>query len=199
MARLEAVARGNLARELARLASWEPALPAALPSVASALASVEVDEGDAARGLWRACAGDDPAVLPGELVVWAWVFDPAITTVVLVDHPKHDRLLPPGGRAALGEDPAVAVRRELREETGLVDVAPLFSGACLVDRVATSSVETYGLAYAFVADPSVTLAGEAGQPAAWYPLGARPAQAAKHHWARVMAQAERLRAGRPPG
>jgi 8-oxo-dGTP diphosphatase len=93
----------------------------------------------------------------------------------------------------------VAVRRELREETGLVDVAPLFSGACLVDRVATSSVETYGLAYAFVADPSVPLAGEAGQPAAWYPLGARPARAAKHHWARVMAQAERLRAGRPPG
>lgn len=195
MADREPLARANLARELARLASWEPVLPAALPAAAAALDHVVVDEGGASAGLRRACAGDDPSILPGELVVWAWVFDPTFTHVVLVDHPKHDQLLPPGGRAEPGEDPAVAARRELREETGLHDVVDAHAGACLVDRVAAPAVETYGLAFAYVTDRSAPLAGEPGQDAGWFPLAERPARANEKHWARVVEQARRLRAG----
>ena len=40
-------------------------------------------------------------------------------TVLLVNHPRYDMWLPPGGHIELDEDPEEALFREIKEETGL--------------------------------------------------------------------------------
>lgn len=40
-------------------------------------------------------------------------------SVLLVNHPRYDKWLPPGGHIELDEDPEQALYREIEEETGL--------------------------------------------------------------------------------
>ncbi|MBI2285314.1 NUDIX domain-containing protein [Candidatus Saccharibacteria bacterium] len=54
--------------------------------------------------------------------------------VLLVNHPRYGMWLPPGGHIELDEDPDEALRREIKEETGLENVEilspkPSFSDA----------------------------------------------------------------------
>jgi 8-oxo-dGTP diphosphatase len=60
-----------------------------------------------------------PATPPQHLVAYAVLTDPAGGGVFLVDHRLAGLWLPAGGHVEPGEDPAVTVRRETREELGI--------------------------------------------------------------------------------
>lgn len=64
------------------------------------------------------------SLLIGHITASAWVVNPAATHVVLVDHRKLQRWLQPGGHADGCPDPETVARTEVREETGLDDLAP---------------------------------------------------------------------------
>ena len=73
---------------------------------------------------------------PGHLTCSACVLDAAARQVLLVHHAKLGRWLQPGGHVEPGDASALAVaEREVREETGQVDLLPLSSpsGSALVD------------------------------------------------------------------
>lgn len=55
-----------------------------------------------------------------DLVVSTFIVNPHYPAVAFVDHKKLGMWLPPGGHVELGEDSDAALRRELKEETGLV-------------------------------------------------------------------------------
>ena len=167
--------------------SFRPIVPGHLPRLAELAAEAVVAEGDARAALVEACSG--AAVPAGEVVVWAWTFDAAFTHTLLVDHPGHDALLPPGGRLERDEHPREAVLRELREETGL-DAPLVQERPALLDVVRGSTpdgqrYQTFGLAFVVVADPSIPLVGEPGQEPRWVPLDVRPDRARRHHWERL--------------
>ena len=71
-----------------------------------------------------------PAAPPMHLVCYGVVLDLDARRVLLVDHRKARRLLPPGGHVDPGEDPSTTVLRELREElqleARLLQDAPVF-------------------------------------------------------------------------
>jgi 8-oxo-dGTP diphosphatase len=161
--------------------AFHPILPADLPEVVDLARRALVDEdGAAARLCVAASGGEVPAA---ELVVWAWVFSPTREHVLLVDHPRFGVLLPPGGRVDPGESPVAAVRRELREETGLDLGVDAFSRRpALVDWVPG---DAFGMAFRCVVDPALPLVSEPGQAASWFPTVSMPSRAEPRHWRRL--------------
>ena len=117
---------------------------------------------------------------------------------MLVFHQRFKRWMPPGGRIKPQEDPALAARRELWEETGLQAEPHPPDPVLLDDRIRVSPdgerVETYGLSYAFVAPAATPLRGEPDQPAKRFALSEPPPDAHPRHWARVaeFARAQQL-------
>ena len=68
----------------------------------------------------------------------------------------------------------------------------------LIDRVTGrlddgEPFQTFGMGFAFLADPTLELGGEPGQPPRWYPLGDTPPRASLRHWRRMADYAARFR------
>ena len=113
--------------------------------------------------------------LPGHLTASAVVVDPSRARTRLVFHAKLERWLQPGGHFEPGEDdPRVAARREVQEETGLeADLDP--AGPALLDvdvhtipaRALEPAHEHFDLRLSFVARPGEVVAGEGTRAARW--------------------------------
>lgn len=162
----------------------------------SAGCTTTADELDAVAASALALDGDvrgrltDPATVLHDLVAWAYVRSTDGSHVLLVRHRRLDRWMPPGGRVDAGEMPIDAAVRELGEETGITVRPAPDQPAALVDVVDHalpdgSIAASFGAAYAFTADMTHPLRPEAGQPAAWWPLGSPPSDVSERHWARL--------------
>jgi len=137
---------------------------------------------ESGAGLYRT---EKPATPPKHLVAYFLPVDPGQgsgdAAALLVDHRAASLWLPPGGHLEPGEDPAEAVRRELREELGweaqfLFDrVEPLF---LTVNRVPdpTGGHTDASLWYALRADRDRTLTLDATEhrQARWFHLNELP-------------------------
>jgi len=163
--------------------------PTSDPALAALARAALVAEDDARSALVEASSG--AVVPPGELIAWTWTFDRSFSSTLLVDHQRFDALMPPGGRVEVGEHPRAAALRELHEETGiaglLVDERPALVDVVRGTTADGAAFQTFGLAFAVIADPGVPLDGEPGQQPLWVPVRVRPERAHERHWQRMMA------------
>ncbi|MET7475593.1 NUDIX hydrolase [Streptomyces sp. NPDC005648] len=107
--------------------------------------------------------------LSGPLGSGVWVFDRALTHVLLVRHPWRG-WVPPGGAVEAGETPREAARRELFEETGVRARLRRVPEAVTVRSYHPGWPAVMGVTFVEVLDRDVELTPEEGQPAAWTPL-----------------------------
>jgi 8-oxo-dGTP diphosphatase len=153
-----------------------------------------VAEFDEARA-WLAAAARTPDVME-PLGAEVWVFDEALTHVLLVRHPRRG-WVPPGGKVEPDETPREGAVRELFEETGL-RVEPLPDPAAVAVRsYHPDHSPTLGLSYAAIADITTPLLPEPGQPAAWKRLDEAWDSCFPDDLPRIRGHAERLAADRP--
>jgi 8-oxo-dGTP pyrophosphatase MutT (NUDIX family) len=152
-------------------------VPSRQPALAALVRSIPIDPQGARAGLAEQLdTGRDGH--PGHVCATAWVFDPAGTRILLIDHPVLGWATP-GGHVDAGEDPADTARRELLEETGL-DLRPdppnpqVLHPAWFPDSFKGPGHWHHNLGYRFIADDSAALTPEPGAPAAWFPLDALP-------------------------
>lgn len=124
-----------------------------------------------------------------------WAFDREFGHVLLVRHRWRDWVCP-GGSVDPGESPRAAASREFAEETGLRALVSVVPTAAWVRSYRADWEPTLGLAYTTVLDRALPLGGEAGQPAAWFPLD-RPWEGAfPEDRERMAVEARRLRVER---
>jgi 8-oxo-dGTP pyrophosphatase MutT (NUDIX family) len=163
-------------------------VPGAAPSpeLAGLVRAIRVDPFGQRDALAAMLSGDaQPTSEPstGHLCATAWVVDADGDAVLLVRH----RVLgwaTPGGHLDVGEAPAHAAVRELREETGL-DLSPashqlvpdVLHAAVFPEDASGPPHWHYTLGYRFVADRTAPLLPEAGAPVRWFPVDRLPAPA----------------------
>lgn len=169
-------------------------VPGRWPAVADEIRPIADD--DALAGELLAGVTDGEAVT-GHVCATAFVLTPTHDRILLVRHPRLS-WSNPGGHLETHETSLQAVRRELREETGLDDLE-------LLDHVPVAVHVTdvqgdrphrhWNIAWAFVASEDMALVEEDGAPLAWFDVDDLPDGATdlKPTWTRV---AKRLRSAR---
>lgn len=124
--------------------------------------------------LAAACQGADAPA--GHVCATAWIVTPDRAAVLLVRH-RTLGWATPGGHLHVAERSADGARRELAEETGLVDadVSPVGAGPAIVhvtDHGGDRPHRHWNIGWLFVADPDVALTPDHG--ARWFPCGDLP-------------------------
>jgi 8-oxo-dGTP pyrophosphatase MutT (NUDIX family) len=155
-----------------------PAAPA--PALAALVRSIPHDPFGGRERLAAALDGSGVGAgdLAGHLCATAWVLDPVDGAVLLLRH----RVLgwcTPGGHLEIGERPAAAAARELREETGL-DLMPAAERPDVLHPALFPAGPSgpahwhHNLGFRFSARRGADLAAEPGAPVAWFPLDDLP-------------------------
>jgi len=116
--------------------------------------------------------------LPGHVTASAFVIDAAMDRLLLHHHRKLDRWLQLGGHDDGERDPARAVLREVREESGLAEFAFLGGQPTILDldvhaipaRGAMPAHDHLDVRFLIVADPAATLSRDAAESKelAWF-------------------------------
>lgn len=125
----------------------------------------------------------------GHVCGTAFVVTPDVGHVLLIDHPRLG-WANPGGHLETDETTLEAARRELAEETGLVDLelaVPDPVAVHVTDVTGDRPHRHWNVAWAFVADDGVELVPENGVGLRWFDVDALPDGAADLHvtWAKV--------------
>lgn len=109
----------------------------------------------------------DRANLSGHIVADAWILNPAMTQVVMIEHGVHRHWNTPGGHCDGSADVFTAAMREAEEEAGLKNLTPLGDGifdihtGWVAPRVKNGILEPmhlhFDVCYAFVAPDDAPL------------------------------------------